>query len=46
MQPLDKIKLACQIIQQFKQRNTLTIDYPFENKWIETADDVVLIQHL
>ncbi len=42
MQPLDKIKLACQIIQQFKQRNTLTIDYPFENKWIETADDVVL----
>lgn len=42
MQPLDKIKLACQIIQQFKQRNTLTIDYPFENKWIETADDVIL----
>ncbi|MEP7264716.1 MAG: RNA-directed DNA polymerase [Bacteroidota bacterium] len=43
MQPLDKIKLACQIIQQFKERNTLTIDYPFENKWIESADDVTLL---
>lgn len=43
MQPLEKIKLACQIIQQFKQRNTLTIDYPFENKWIETADDITLL---
>lgn len=43
MQPLDKMKLACGIVQQFKQRNTLTIDYPFENKWIETADDVTLI---
>jgi hypothetical protein len=43
MQPLDKMKLACQIVQQFKQRNTLTIDYPFENKWMETADDITLI---
>jgi hypothetical protein len=43
LEPLEKIKLACQIIQQFKQRNTLTIDYPFENKWIETADDITLL---
>jgi hypothetical protein len=43
LQPIDKIKLACKIIQQFKVRNTLTIDYPFENKWLDSADDASLL---
>jgi hypothetical protein len=44
MQPIEKMRLALQIIQHFKLRNTLTIDYPFENAWIDSADDDTLIQ--
>ena len=43
MQPLEKIKLACSIIRQFKERNLIQISYPFENAILTNDDDRYLI---
>ncbi len=43
MQPLEKIKLACSIIRQFKEKNLIQISYPFENATLNLNDDMFLM---